>query len=74
LKCLIFLFNSFIENDFYIDLKHCLDTNRMIMIDYTNYIQTEDEEILINHIKQVTNRNFFLFDYFFDLISRVPIQ
>jgi 3-hydroxymyristoyl/3-hydroxydecanoyl-(acyl carrier protein) dehydratase len=46
----------------------------MIMIDYTNYIQTEDEEILINHIKQVTNRDFFLFNYFFGLVSRVPMQ
>jgi len=47
-----FLF-SFIENDFYIDLKHCIDINRINMIDYTNYIQNEDEQILINYIKQV---------------------
>jgi hypothetical protein len=25
------------------------------MIDYTNYIQNEDEQILINYIKQVNN-------------------
>jgi hypothetical protein len=50
--------NSLIENDFHIDLKHCLDTKRMNMIDYTNYIQTEDEQILINYIKQVNNRLF----------------
>ncbi len=33
---------SLTENDFYIDLKHCLKTNRMNMIDYANYIQNDE--------------------------------
>ncbi|CAF5120861.1 unnamed protein product, partial [Rotaria sp. Silwood1] len=43
---------NFIENDFYIDLKHCFDTKQINMIDYRNYIQNQDEQILINYIKQ----------------------
>jgi hypothetical protein len=54
---------SFIENDFYMDLKHCLDTKRMNMIDYTNYIQNEDEQILINYIKQVNHIDYFIFSH-----------
>ncbi|CAF3088863.1 unnamed protein product [Rotaria sp. Silwood2] len=43
---------NFTENDFYIDLKHCFETNQITMIDYRNYIQYEDEQIFINYIKQ----------------------
>jgi hypothetical protein len=45
------------------DLKHCLDTKRMNMIDYTNYIQNEDEQILINYIKQVNYIDYFIFSH-----------
>jgi hypothetical protein len=47
---------SFIENDFSIDLKHCLDTKRVKMLDYANYIQNEDEQILIDYIQRVNIR------------------
>ncbi|CAF1139632.1 unnamed protein product [Adineta steineri] len=44
--------NNFTENNFFIDLKHCFDTNQTNMIDYTNYIQNEDEHTLIHYLKQ----------------------
>lgn len=56
-----FSLNSFIENDFYIDLKHSFDTNQINMIDYTNYIQNEDEHVLMKYIKKVNNSVFLLF-------------
>ncbi|CAF1650884.1 unnamed protein product, partial [Adineta ricciae] len=37
------------------DLNHHINTNQSNMIDYTNYIQTEDEQILMNYIRQSTD-------------------
>ncbi|CAF3428145.1 unnamed protein product [Rotaria socialis] len=43
---------NFVESDFYIDLKHLFDTNQMNMIDYANYIENDDEHILMKYIKK----------------------
>ncbi|CAF1452285.1 unnamed protein product, partial [Rotaria sordida] len=64
---------SFIENDIYIDLKHYFDTNQVNMINYRNYIQYENEQILINYIKPV-NYVLLLIFYLFYFIFGVLIH
>ncbi|UJR29306.1 hypothetical protein I4U23_010520 [Adineta vaga] len=46
---------SLTENNLYMDLNHYLNIKSSTTLDYTNYIQTDDEQILIDYLKQSTN-------------------
>ena len=46
---------SLTEKDFHIDVKDCLERNSMSMIDYSNYIENEDELILMNFLQRVNH-------------------
>ena len=43
------------ELDFLVECEHCLNTSHKSIIDYSNWISSEDQFLLVNHIEQVND-------------------